>query len=105
MTGVPFPDLLAAVDRQHLPCNPARALRCEEQYTVRNVLRRTEPLERNSVDQRALTLLAIRLPLSLRRGVRPHEAGGNVVHGDTPRPELVRELSREPDLGRLRGRI
>ena len=49
--------------------------------------------------------VAVRLPLPLGRRVRAHEAGRDVVDGDAPRPELVRELPRQSDLRRLRRRV
>ena len=70
-----------------------------------DVVGRAEALERDAIDQRALPVLAVRLPLPLGRRVRAHEAGRDVVDGDAPRPELVGELAREADLRRLRRRV
>src|SRR5205085_948508 len=45
---------------------------------------------------------SVRLPLAFRRRVRANESRRDVVDGDVPWSQLVRELPGEPDLCRLR---
>src|SRR5689334_25117682 len=94
--------LFPTVDRQYLASDPPSIVGREEQHAVRDVLGCTESLERDPLDQRALAFLAVRLPLTLGRRIRAHESRRDVVDRDVPRPELVRELARQPDLRRLR---
>ena len=91
--------------RQHLAGDPAGIVGREEQHAVGDVVGRAEPLQRDAIDERALALLAVRLPLPLGRRVGAHEARRDVVDGDAPRPELVGELAREADLRRLGRRV
>lgn len=51
--------LLPAVDREHLPGDPAGTIGGEEEHTVRDVVRAAEPLERDTLDERALALVAV----------------------------------------------
>ena len=56
-------------------------------------------------DELALAFLAVALPLPLGRRVGQDEAGGDAVHRDAERPELVRHLPGEPDLAGLRAGV
>src|SRR5215472_5891709 len=74
------------VDRQDLSADPTRMIRGEEQYTVGDVARRPESPHGDPIDERALALRAVRLPLPFGRRVRSHEPGRDAVDRDAPRP-------------------
>ena len=70
----------------------------EEHHHRGDVVGRAEPLQRDVLKQPLLALLAHRLPLPLGGRIGADEARRDVVDGDVPRPELVRELARQADL-------
>ena len=70
-----------------------------------NIRRRAQAPQRDLRKKILLAGLTVRVPLTLRVRIRPNKAGRNVVHGDTPRPEFVRELPSQSNLSRLRRRI
>ena len=65
------------------------------------ILRRAETAEGDAIQQRALAVRAIGLPLPFGRGVRANETGSNVVDSDPPRSELVGELASEAEVNAL----
>src|SRR5262245_21391211 len=96
---------MAAVDRERLPGHPRRLFGDEEEDAVRDVPGLAEPPGRDALQQRALSLLAVALPLRDARRVREDEPGRDAVDRDPEGAELVRGLPREPDLARLRTRV
>src|SRR5262245_45266343 len=99
------PILLASIDAQHLAGDPAGIVRGEEQDRMGDVLGAAETLQRDRVDQAALTFLAIGLPLPLGRRVGADEARRHIVDRDAPGPEFVGELPGQADLRRLGGGV
>ena len=92
---------LASVHAQHLAGDPAGIVRGEEQHGMGDVLGRAQALQRDRLDEALLPLLAIGLPLPLRRRIGADEAGRDIVDGDAPGAELMGELARQADLRRL----
>src|SRR2546423_115029 len=89
------------VDRQHLARDPRGPRRDEEAHAVRDVFGTPEAPQGDPFDEPPLTFLAVAFPLLFGRRIGPHETGSDAVHGDAERSELVRHLTREPDLTRL----
>src|SRR4051812_19443943 len=98
-------DGVAAIDRDHLPRHPRRLVGDEEEDAVRDVLGAAEPPRGDRLDEPPLPLLAIALVLRDRGRVREDEPRRDRVHRDPERPELVRRLTREAELTRLRARV
>src|SRR6516165_10194528 len=84
-----------AVDCQHLASDKTGQIRCEEHHRIGDVLRRTQPLHRDALNERLLPVLAVALPLLLGSRVGSHETRRNAVDGYAERPELVRQLPRQ----------
>src|SRR4051794_16798065 len=74
----------ATVDRDHLTGQPRRS--AQEHDAVGDVLRPAEPPERDPLQQRALPLLSIGLPLGDRRRVRKDEPRRARVDRDAEGP-------------------
>src|SRR5579859_622248 len=96
---------MAAVDRYGLPGNPRGSLGDEELHAVDDVRRLSQPPHGDARHQLPLALLAVALPLPLGRRIGADEARSDAVDRDAERPELVRHLPGEPDLGRLRAGV
>src|SRR5205809_78867 len=80
--------MASAVDTQGLPSDPAGQIRDEKQHPVGDILGRAQALERQPFDEALLAVFAHRLPLALGCRVGAHEAGGDVVDRNIPRPQL-----------------
>src|SRR3989337_1843313 len=85
---------MAAIDREHLACDPRGLLRDEE-----------EDAGRDGLGGGALPVLAVARPLPDRGRVREDEPGRDAVDRDPVRAELPRRLAREADLAGLRARV
>src|SRR5579872_2131817 len=95
----------ATVDRDRLPGDPGGPLRHEELHAVGDVRRVTQAPGGDALDQEALPLLAVALPLALAGRVGPDESRCDAVDRDPERPELLGHLPGEPDLARLRAGV
>src|SRR3954451_24510526 len=89
----------ATVDRDHLAGQPRGS--AQEHDAVGDVLRPAEPPERDPLQERALPLLSVGVPLRDRRRDREDEPRRDRVDRNAERAELVRRLAREPELAVL----
>lgn len=100
-TETPPPPLLATIDADHLARDPVGEIRREEHHHGRDILGRAQSLQGDVLQKLSLSLGAHRLVLPLRRRVREHEAGSDIVDRDVPGAEFVGELSRQAYLAGL----
>src|SRR5258706_9567838 len=100
------PRLASPVDRQDLAVDEARQVGGEEHHRLGDIVRRAQALERDAVDQRALALRAVGVPLRLAGRIAADEARRDAVDPDAVRAELMGELARQAEqrvLGRAIG--
>src|SRR5450631_1154103 len=92
---------LTAVHADHLTADPGGEIGGEKNHHRSDVVGRAESLCRDILEQLLPAVLAHRLPLLLGCRIGAYETRRDVVDGDVPGAEFMRELARQPDLASL----